>query len=103
MKMFNVRLDGDELRQLLSCVPSITGDQITPVEISTTDPKHPANKSWVMTDPHVEPAPTNGESLLVIQQGGVLIQSQWAPDYWAWAYKPSIPQSVKDRMYGRKA
>ena len=63
-----------------------------------SDPRHPTNKTWVLFDPLVEEPPNTGEILLCINEGGVLIQSQWRDGYLAWGYKPTIPQSVKDRV-----
>jgi hypothetical protein len=100
-KMFNIAVTEDQLAWLQKCITLTPLNVVTPIEVSKTDPHHPTNKAWVMNDPLVIPPPTNGESLLVIQQGGVLITSPWDNGYWAWAYKPAIPQSVKDRMYGR--
>lgn len=71
------------------------------VNVGGSDPKHPTNKDWVMFDPEVTPPPMNGEELLVISQGGVLIKSTWQPGFLAWCYKPVIPESVKARMYGK--
>jgi len=48
-------------------------------------------------DPLIKPAP-KGEPLLIIQEGGCLIKSQWYDGALAWGYLPKIPQTVKDRM-----
>lgn len=49
-----------------------------------------------MFDPVDNPPPL-GVSLLVLNQGGVLLISQWYPGALAWAYKPKVPLSVKQR------
>lgn len=48
-------------------------------------------------DPLIHQAP-KGETLLIIQEGGVLIKSQWYDGALAWGYLPKIPKSVKDRI-----
>ena len=48
-------------------------------------------------DPLIKPAP-KGATLLIIQEGGVLIKSQWYEGAIAWGYLPKIPQTVKDRI-----
>jgi len=63
-----------------------------------SDPLHPTNKRWEMFDPEIDPPPTNGEHLLCITEGGTLHTGPWRDTFLAWAYKPVIPQSVKDRM-----
>jgi hypothetical protein len=62
-----------------------------------SDPKHPTNPDWVLFDPLLRPAP-KGETLLLINEGGVLIQGTWYPGALAWGRKPRIPQSVKERI-----
>ena len=47
-------------------------------------------------DPEIHPPP-RGTTLLVINQGGVLIKSTWFNGAMAWGYLPQIPQSVKNR------
>lgn len=47
-------------------------------------------------DPEINPPPI-GETLLVINDGGVLIKSPWYPGAMAWGYLPRIPESVKLR------
>lgn len=66
-----------------------------------SDPKHPTNSEWEMFDPAVNPPPQNGQTLLLINEGGVLITGPWNPRCFAWAYKPKIPASVKARMSER--
>lgn len=61
------------------------------------DPKHPTNKEWELYDP-LEHTPPTGSSLLVITEGGTLTVGPWRSSYLAWGYKPTIPQSVKDRQ-----
>lgn len=61
-----------------------------------SDPNHPTNPDWVMFDPEEVPPPS-GE-LLVLTEGGRCIASPWFKGCLAWAYKPKIPQSVKDRQ-----
>ncbi len=67
-----------------------------------SDPKHPTNSNWELFDPEIHPPPNNGESLLVINEGGVLKVSPWYKGALAWGYKPIIPKTVKDKLYGRK-
>jgi hypothetical protein len=59
-----------------------------------TDLKHPTNKAWQLYDPAIYDAP-RGVSLLLINNGGVLIIGQWYDGALAWGYKPTIPASVK--------
>lgn len=62
-----------------------------------SDPKHPTNQTWELFDPATNPPP-KGVSLLLINNGGVLIVGQWYSGALAWGYKPTIPQSVKDKI-----
>lgn len=62
-----------------------------------SDPKHKTNPEWKLFDPLLHPPP-KGESLLLINEGGVLITGPWYDGALAWGRKPGIPQSVKDRM-----
>lgn len=64
------------------------------------DPKHPTNQDWELFDPEVSPPPLH-VSLLVLNEGGVLLISPWYEGALAWGYKPGIPKSVKERMYGK--
>lgn len=66
------------------------------------DPLNPTNQSWELFDP-LEYAPPIGKSLLLINKGGVLMIGHWTPDAIAWGYKPKIPKSVKERIYGKGA
>lgn len=105
-QLFNIQVSADVLEGIAKMRPWAFQEVYDAAKrakpaISTSDPMHPTNKAWVMSDPLVEPPPNNGEELLVIQQGGVLIKSPWVVGYLAWAYHPSIPDSVKKRMYGR--
>lgn len=61
-----------------------------------SDPKHPTNQSWELFDPMINPPP-KGKSLLLINEGGVLIIGQWYTGAMAWGYKPTIPDTVKQR------
>lgn len=61
-----------------------------------SDPLHPTNQGWELFDPLIKPPPA-GVNLLLINDGGVLIVGPWYRGAQAWGYKPSIPQSVKDR------
>lgn len=61
------------------------------------DPKHPTNKDWVMFDP-VEHPPPVGQTLLILNEGGVLITGLWYQGALAWCYKPVVPVSVKSRI-----
>jgi len=61
------------------------------------DPLHPTNSEWELFDPKLHKPPV-GCSLLVINEGGVLVISPWYEGALAWGYKPGIPQSVKDRL-----
>ena len=62
-----------------------------------SDPHHPTNPLWELFDPAIH-APPRGVDLLLINNGGVLITGQWYEGALAWGYKPSIPQSVKERI-----
>jgi hypothetical protein len=62
-----------------------------------SDPNHPTNPTWELYDPEVRPAP-RGKSLLLINEGGVLTRGTWYTGALAWGYKPTIPQTVKDRL-----
>jgi len=53
-----------------------------------------------MFDPE-EHTPPIGVTLLVLNEGGCLIPSQWYQGAQAWCYKPTVPDSVKDRMSQR--
>lgn len=61
-----------------------------------SDPKHPTNQSWELFDPKLHPPP-KGKSLLLINEGGVLIIGTWYDGALAWGYNPTIPDSVKQR------
>ncbi len=61
-----------------------------------SDHKHPTNKSWELFDPQLHPPP-KGKSLLLINEGGVLIIGTWYDGALAWGYKPIIPNTVKQR------
>ncbi len=61
------------------------------------DPMHPTNGEWELFDPLLKPAP-RGCSLLLINEGGVLIIGQWYEGALAWGYKPTIPATVKARV-----
>lgn len=63
----------------------------------TLDITHPTNAKWKMFDPEKFPPPQGGESLLLINAGGVLIIGPWHDTCLAWAKKPVIPDSVKAR------
>ena len=58
---------------------------------------HPTNGEWELFDPEVYPPPA-GASLLLINNGGVLIVGQWYEGALAWGYKPKIPATVKARL-----
>ncbi len=62
-----------------------------------SDPKHPTNQRWELFDPASNPPPS-GVSLLLINNGGVLIIGNWYTGALAWGYKPTIPQTVKTRI-----
>jgi len=62
--------------------------------ISNDNP--PTAKVTELYDPLVYPPP-RGQTLLVINEGGVLIKSQWYDGAMAWGYLPKIPMSVKLR------
>jgi hypothetical protein len=62
-----------------------------------SDPLHPTESVTTLYDPLLVPPPV-GVSLLLINEGGVLIIGQWYPGALAWGYKPRIPDSVKARM-----
>lgn len=50
-----------------------------------------------MKDPEIDPPPV-GESLLILNPGGVLHISSWYKGAMAYANKPVVPESVKARM-----
>ena len=50
-----------------------------------------------MFDPLEHPPPV-GQTLLVLNEGGVLLNSSWYEGALAWCYKPVVPQSVKSRI-----
>jgi hypothetical protein len=60
------------------------------------DKLHPTEQVTTLYDPLINPPP-KGVSLLLINEGGVLIIGQWYEGALAWGYKPKIPQSVKIR------
>ena len=62
----------------------------TPSDIIKTAPV------TVLFDPLIYPPPV-GMMLLVINEGGVLIKSQWYAGAMAWGYLPQIPETVKKR------
>jgi hypothetical protein len=49
--------------------------------------------------------PSAGADVLALTIGGILVQTTWKPSnarhYEAWAYKPKIPTTVKERMTSR--
>jgi len=53
---------------------------------------------WEMLDPWLHPPP-RGVTLLVINEGGVLIKSAWYEGALAWAPCPRIPKTVKARQH----
>lgn len=62
-----------------------------------SDPAHPVNDEWLLYDPLLH-SPPRGVSLLLINEGGVLITGQWYQGALAWGYKPKIPATVKARL-----
>lgn len=58
---------------------------------------HPTNPEWVMFDPEVH-KPPQGQELLILSEGNVLIKGQWYVGARAWCYKPKVPDSVKARF-----
>jgi len=62
-----------------------------------TDNLHPTNQEWELFDP-LEHPPPRGVSLLLINDGGVLIIGQWYEGAKAWGLKPKIPATVKARL-----
>lgn len=62
-----------------------------------TDNIHPTNREWSLFDPDVHPPPS-GVNLLLINEGGVLIQGHWYSGALAWGFKPIIPATVKARL-----
>lgn len=62
-----------------------------------SDPKHPTRSESVLFDPEIH-KPPRGVSLLLINEGGVLITGQWYAGALAWGYKPKIPATVKARL-----
>ena len=67
-----------------------------------SDPLHPTNAQWFLYDPELHQAPV-GVSLLLINEGGSLIQGHWQAGCLAWGYKPKVPASVKARESARLA
>ena len=67
-----------------------------------SDPKHPTNKKWELSDPEIH-TPPKGKSLLLLNEGETLIIGTWYTGALAWGYKPTIPQSVKDRLNKQRA
>ena len=65
------------------------------------DPLHPTRQEWELFDPQISPPP-RGVSLLLINEGGVLIVGQWYEGALAWGLKPRIPKTVKARIAQRK-
>ena len=65
------------------------------------DPRHPTNPDWEMFDPETHPPP-RGTELLLLNEGMTLTKGQWYDGARAWAYKPGVPQSVKDRWFRTK-
>lgn len=65
-----------------------------------SDPLHPTNPEWELFDP-VEQPPPKGVMLVLINEGGRLIEGFWYPGAQAWGYKPKIPASVKARARER--
>lgn len=63
-----------------------------------TDLRHPTAPVTELFDPLIYPPPRNGEQLLLINRGGVLIIGPWHDGFLAWGFKPRIPDSVKARM-----
>ena len=62
-----------------------------------SDPAHPVNGEWFLYDPLLL-TPPRGVSLLLINEGGVLITGQWYEGALAWGMKPKIPATVKARL-----
>ena len=54
--------------------------------------------NWTMLDPLIYPPP-RGQTLLVINPGGVLTKGSWYEGALAWAPLPRIPQTVKARQH----
>ncbi len=64
--------------------------------MTTPSDKPPTAQVTELFDPEIHPPPA-GETLLVINPGGVLTKSTWYDGAMAWGYLPRIPQSVKLR------
>ena len=58
---------------------------------------HPTNQQWELFDPLLHPPP-RGVSLILINEGGVMITGQWYQGAIAWGMKPKIPATVKARL-----
>ena len=58
---------------------------------------HPTARLVELFDPEIHPPP-KGASLLLINNGGVLVIGQWYEGAMAWGYKPTIPATVKARL-----
>ena len=64
-----------------------------------TEITHPTNPDWTLFDPEERKPDKEGEVLLLVTKGGVLVTGFWNDtDYIAWGYKPKIPESVKRRL-----
>ena len=61
-----------------------------------SDPLHPTSQEWVMFDPALHPPP-EGVHLLLVTRGGVLVTGFWTEGCLAWAYKPKLPETVKNK------
>lgn len=55
---------------------------------------------FYLLDPDIDPPP-KATSLILLNPGGVLIIGNWTEDCLAWAPKPKIPKSVKDKINKR--
>lgn len=80
-----------EVKRLgLSQVPKVKEE----VNTSPKFPGHPTNQGWDLYDIENpdDPRPQKGASLLLINEGGVLILGQWYAGVRYWGYKPGIPK-----------
>lgn len=67
-----------------------------------SDPLHPTSLVTELYDPEIYPPPKS-KMLLLINEGGKLIEGMWYEGAQAWGYKPRIPETVKARQRARMA
>ena len=65
-------------------------------------PLHPTEQVTELYDPELYPPP-RGKMLLLINEGGKLIEGCWYEGALAWGYKPRVPATVKARQRRKMA